>query len=77
MPDVATVRLHEGITLDDLTDILKRLVDLQGCPACGLNGFDLHFGVDQETRFADLREQFRRQITDVQLAAPAEVGQVG
>lgn len=32
MPGVATVRPHDGITLEDLTDLLERLVDLQGCP---------------------------------------------
>ncbi|CCH79615.1 hypothetical protein BN12_50042 [Nostocoides japonicum T1-X7] len=65
MPDITTVRLREGVTLDDLSSILAKIVDLQGCPACGLNGFDLRFEVDPEIRFAELREQFATQIVGI------------
>jgi hypothetical protein len=50
------LQLREGITLDDLTETLARLVAARGCPACGLNGFDLRLGVDPVYR---IREAFR------------------
>lgn len=37
------VVVDDAITIDSLSDILRRTVDLAGCTGCGLAGFDIHF----------------------------------
>jgi hypothetical protein len=65
MNDTVVLKLREPIQLDDLSAILKELVDLQGCTACGFNGWDLNITIDPEVRFGRFVDQFREQVTGV------------
>jgi hypothetical protein len=62
------------VTLDQVLDAVKRMVAEKGCQACGLNGFDLHFGLDAvinpsiNERFAGL--EISRVINEVAGLAP-------
>ena len=58
--------VREGIDLEDLQQALATLVTEQGCPGCGLNGFDIRFGIDPAFR---LREQMMKFdfVRDVQV----------
>ena len=49
--------VQEGIQLDSLQEILKRVVNLHGCTVCGLAGIDLRFRVRENLifeKFADI-----------------------
>jgi hypothetical protein len=71
------LRLRENIALEDLQNVIAELVNLKGCPACGLNGFDLGILVDPAIkyekfvdRFADVLagvDDVRATLADVQL----------
>ena len=65
MNDTVVLKLREPIQLDDLSELLKELVDLQGCTACGFNGWDLNIRIDPEVRFSRFADQFREQVTGV------------
>ena len=47
---------NEGVQLDEIFASIKRLVNLRGCPSCGLNGFDFRLRVDPVIRFKELFE---------------------
>lgn len=34
------------VVVDDIYQVIKQILDISGCPACGFNGFDLRIGVD-------------------------------
>ncbi len=40
------LKFSADVTLDQLQKSLEKLVGELGCPGCGLNGFDLGFGID-------------------------------
>lgn len=54
-PGIAVFHVEEGIQLQALQDILKRVVNLHGCTSCGLAGLDLYFRVPDPL----LNEKFR------------------
>lgn len=58
------VQFRADISLEDLMAALTRIVTAGGCPACGLNGFDLQLGVDPVDRLRDAFRgvEFVRQI---------------
>lgn len=79
MNDTVVLKLRDSIALDDLSEILKELVDLQGCTSCGFNGWDLNIKIDPEVRFSKLADRFREQVTAVDvmpslMAQPAAYG---
>ncbi len=71
---------ENNITLNQLLDAVKRLVDSYGCPGCGLNGFDLHLAIDQISNPID-RESFKdlgvSRVTSELAGLPASVTYVG
>jgi len=69
MNDTVVLKLREPLQLDDLSEILRELVDLQGCPSCGFNGWDLNIKVDPEVRFTKFADRFREQISGVDVMA--------
>jgi hypothetical protein len=50
-PGLIQVAFKEGINADAIHRIIDQIFKEVGCTACGLNGFDLRFRVDDE-RFA-------------------------
>ena len=65
MATTEVLRIAEGIELDDLKNLIAEFVGLKGCPACGLNGFDLSFEVDPRIKYLGLREKFSHVLLDV------------
>ncbi len=52
---VVRIQVREGITLENLANLIERVVGPQGCRTCGLGGFDLAFVVDPE-RLVNVKE---------------------
>ena len=78
MPDTVNLTLRSDITLERVSDLIAKLVDLQGCPSCGFNGFDLHIAVDPETRFVELRNAFREDLVGIDVVpGPLARRQIG
>ncbi len=66
---VEVLKLREGITLKQLQDVLARYVAVKGCPACGLNGFDLRFEIDPAIRYRDLIKELDGVLTGIEVRA--------
>ncbi len=62
---VEVLRFREGIQLDQLQELIANFVEMKGCPACGLNGFDLRFEVDPRIRYRALTEKFSDVLTEI------------
>ncbi len=77
MNDTVVLKLREPLQLDDFAELLRELVDLQGCTGCGFNGWDLNIKIDPEVRFSKFTERFREQVTGVDVISAAQLGQVG
>jgi hypothetical protein len=73
---VEVLRFRESVTLQELQDVVAKFVDLKGCPACGLNGFDLRFELDPRVRYADFARQFENLTEIVSLPADVRTGRV-
>jgi hypothetical protein len=54
--------------------VIAKFVDLKGCPACGLNGFDLRFELDPRVRYAEFARQFDNLTEIVSLPADGRTG---
>lgn len=72
---VEVVRLREGINLKQLQDVMARYVAVKGCPACGLNGFDLRFEIDPAIRYRDLIRELDGIVTGIEVH-PFDVDQI-
>jgi hypothetical protein len=72
---VEVLRLREGIQLDQLQELIKEFVDLKGCPACGLNGFDLRFEIDPRIRYAEFAKRFDHVLSEV-VVRPFDIDQL-
>jgi len=69
MNDTIVLKLREPIQLDDLSELLKELVDLQGCTSCGFNGWDLNIKIDPAFRFNKFNERFRQQLSGIDVVS--------
>ena len=69
MNDTIVLKLREPIQLDDLSELLKELVDLQGCTSCGFNGWDLNIKIDPAIRFNKFNERFRQQLSGIDVVS--------
>ena len=69
MNETIVLRLREGVGFDRLTETLQELVDLQGCPSCGLNGWDLQLMIDPRIRFEKFHEGFGDVLSGVDVFA--------
>ncbi len=50
--------VREGVGIKELQKALLTLVTEQGCPGCGLNGFDIRFGIDPASELRDKLKGF-------------------
>lgn len=71
---VDVLRFREGVTLQELQDVIAKYVDLKGCPACGLNGFDIRFEIDPRVRYSQLVQEFEN-LTEIEVQ-PVDVGRI-
>ncbi len=64
-----SLKLRRQIDLDQLINLVKELVDEQGCPSCGLNGWDLHVSIDPVIRYDRFTEKFNDVLSGVDVLA--------
>jgi len=64
-----SLKLRREIDLDQLIDVVKDLVDEQGCPSCGLNGWDLHVHIDPVIRYDRFTQKFDDVLSGVDVVA--------
>jgi len=55
-PGTVQFTVREGVGIKNLHLVLDRLVRLHGCIACGLNGIDLRFRVQDSMLFEKFRD---------------------
>jgi hypothetical protein len=72
---VEVLRLREGVQLDQLQELIATFVDMKGCPACGLNGFDIRLEIDPRIRHRALTEKFQDVLTEI-VVRPLDVDQI-
>lgn len=65
-PNRIAIRVREDIDLGMLQDVIGRLVErigeINGCTACGLNGFDLDIGSIRDNPPIDKLRDFTRDV---------------
>jgi hypothetical protein len=57
--DSISLDFRAGVELGDLQEAISRLVELRGCPGCGLNGFDLSMRLHPELQFGGLLKEIK------------------